>query len=64
MLETMTAREFLDFRDYLFPASGFQSTQFRLLEIKLGLKLEQRINQEFVKKLDAEDRKRVEDVRW
>lgn len=24
---------FLDFRDYLFPASGFQSVQFRLLEV-------------------------------
>jgi tryptophan 2,3-dioxygenase len=28
----------MDFRDYLSPASGFQSMQFRLLENKLGLK--------------------------
>ncbi|MBR9978289.1 MAG: tryptophan 2,3-dioxygenase [Bacteroidetes bacterium] len=37
ILETMTPLDFLDFRDYLFPASGFQSVQFRLLEIRLGL---------------------------
>lgn len=37
VLETMTPGDFLDFRDYLFPASGFQSVQFKLLENKLGL---------------------------
>lgn len=42
VLETMTPLDFLEFRNYLFPASGFQSTQFRTLELKLGLKLEQR----------------------
>lgn len=34
---------FLDFRDFLFPASGFQSVQFRLLENKLGLTVDQRM---------------------
>lgn len=43
VLETMTPMSFLDFRDYLFPASGFQSLQFRLLEVKLGLKREKRL---------------------
>jgi len=38
VLETMTPLDFLDFRDYLVPASGFQSFQFRLLENRLGLK--------------------------
>ena len=33
----MTPMDFLDFRDLLIPASGFQSVQFRLLENKLGL---------------------------
>ena len=42
VLETMSPSGFLEFRDYLFPASGFQSVQFRLLENKLGLKREQR----------------------
>ena len=38
VLETMTPMEFLEFRDALVPASGFQSVQFRLIENKLGLK--------------------------
>ena len=37
VLETMTPMDFLDFRDLLVPASGFQSKQFRLIENKLGL---------------------------
>ncbi|KAJ8335636.1 hypothetical protein SKAU_G00389780 [Synaphobranchus kaupii] len=37
VLETMSALDFFDFRDYLTPASGFQSLQFRLLENKLGV---------------------------
>ncbi len=42
VLETMTPLDFLDFRNYLFPASGFQSHQFRMIEVKLGLKIKQR----------------------
>ena len=38
ILETMTPLDFMDFRNYLCPASGFQSLQFRLLENKLGMK--------------------------
>ena len=37
IMETMTPLDFLDFRDLLFPASGFQSAQFREIEIRLGL---------------------------
>ena len=37
VMETMTPLDFLDFRKYLFPASGFQSFQFRMLETMLGL---------------------------
>ena len=44
ILETMTAMDFLEFRDDLFPSSGFQSAQFRLLENKLGLLKNERIN--------------------
>ena len=36
-LETMTPVEFLAFRDYVTPASGFQSLQFRIIEMRLGL---------------------------
>jgi tryptophan 2,3-dioxygenase len=38
VLETMTPLDFLDFRDMLVPASGFESVQFRLIELKLGLR--------------------------
>lgn len=38
VLETMTPLDFLDFRDELIPASGFQSVQFRLIENRLGLR--------------------------
>jgi tryptophan 2,3-dioxygenase len=37
ILETMTPLDFLDFRDALIPASGFQSLQFKQLEKKLGI---------------------------
>jgi tryptophan 2,3-dioxygenase len=43
ILETMTPLDFLDFRDLLLPASGFESVQFRLIEQKLGLRREQRV---------------------
>ncbi|HAG91614.1 MAG TPA: tryptophan 2,3-dioxygenase [Bdellovibrionales bacterium] len=42
IMETMTPLDFLDFRNLLIPASGFQSHQFRLLEIKLGLQRQDR----------------------
>ena len=42
ILETMTALDFLDFRNFLSPASGFQSHQFRKLEVMLGLKIQER----------------------
>jgi tryptophan 2,3-dioxygenase len=47
ILETMTPMDFLDFRDMLRPASGFQSWQFKIIEAKLGLKFEQRHGQEY-----------------
>lgn len=39
----MTPLDFMDFRHFLAPASGFQSLQFRFLENKLGVKVEQRV---------------------
>lgn len=44
ILETMTPLDFMEFRGYLAPASGFQSLQFRLIENKLGVKNELRVN--------------------
>ncbi|RMI01024.1 MAG: tryptophan 2,3-dioxygenase [Calditrichaeota bacterium] len=43
ILETMTPLDFLDFRNLLTPASGFQSLQFRMIEVKLGLRPAQRV---------------------
>ncbi len=43
IMETMTPLDFLDFRNHLFPASGFQSYQFRLIENLLGLQEGERL---------------------
>lgn len=37
LMETLTTREYLAFRDKLSPASGFQSAQLREIEILMGL---------------------------
>lgn len=56
ILETMTPMDFLEFRDLLRPASGFQSVQFKVLEAKLGLKFDQRYGQEYyLSQLKQED---------
>ncbi len=44
VLETMSPMDFLEFRDLLFPASGFQSEQFRLIEARLGLDRAKRLS--------------------
>ncbi|GHG64529.1 hypothetical protein GCM10010919_11140 [Alishewanella longhuensis] len=59
VLETMTPQDFMAFRDYLVPASGFQSIQFKMLEIGLGLKSEYRIDfdkNSFYSRLNQPDR--------
>lgn len=59
ILETMTPLDFLEFRDYLIPASGFQSIQFKEIEIRLGLRAKQRVNfdqQSFYSRLNETDR--------
>ena len=63
VLETMTPHDFLDFRDLLIPASGFQSVQFRAIEIRLGLRREQRLligDKPYEVRLDDADRARIE----
>lgn len=62
ILETMTPMDFLEFRNLLMPSSGFQSEQFRLLEIRLGLKREARLafnDASFDVSLDPAARSRV-----
>lgn len=47
VMETMTPMDFLEFRDLLRPASGFQSWQFKVLEARLGLTYADRFGQEY-----------------
>lgn len=65
VMETLTPQQFLSFRDYLVPASGFQSIQFKRLEIALGLKREYRIDfdkQSFYSRLTEQDRQLLEEL--
>lgn len=65
VMETMTTLDFMEFRDYLVPASGFQSLQFRLVEATLGIKAHHRMEVEkqfFTSRLKPEDRKKLENV--
>lgn len=49
VLETMTPLDFLEFRELLHGASGFQSKQFRQIEAALGLRMENRFRPEYYK---------------
>ena len=63
VMETMTTLDFMEFRDYLVPASGFQSLQFRLVEATLGIKAHHRMEVEkqfFTSRLKPEDKKKLE----
>ena len=63
IIETMTPLDFMDFRDYLTPASGFQSLQFKLLEAKLGMKNAQRSDMEksfYQSRIRPEDQNKIE----
>jgi tryptophan 2,3-dioxygenase len=46
VIETLSTRNYLSFRDKLTPASGFQSAQMRQIEIVLGLDDRQRVGLE------------------
>lgn len=50
LLDTMTPMDFLEFRNLLVPASGFQSVQFRLIEARLGLQMDNRFNKDYYKR--------------
>ncbi len=65
VMETMTSLDFMEFRDFLVPASGFQSLQFRLVEATLGIKAHHRMEVEkqfFKSRLKPEDHKKLEAV--
>ncbi len=50
LLDTMTPLDFLEFRNLLTPASGFQRLQLRLVEARLGLRMEMRHQKEYYKR--------------
>jgi len=62
VLETMTPLDFMDFRDMLHPASGFQSAQFRVLETRLGLPDGNRINRGFIQSLTQLEQSHLKDI--
>lgn len=62
ILETMTSLDFMDFRDFLHPASGFQSAQFRVLETTLGLLDSNRVNPSYLKNLDEKDAEKLQNA--
>lgn len=60
IIETMTPLDFLDFRDLLRPASGFQSIQFKMIEAYLGLTFDKRYGKEYyLSQLNEKDIERV-----
>lgn len=63
VLETMTPLDFLDFREFLYPASGFQSAQNRMIENKLGLRSDNRLtynSMPYTAFVTPEEKKRLE----
>lgn len=65
IMETMTPLDFLEFRNYLFPASGFQSYQFRKMEVMLGLPEKQRItynNAHYASVFDSAQQQELQDL--
>ena len=62
VLETMTPLDFLEFREFIYPASGFQSAQFREIENKLGLQRTERLDfnaQPYLAYVDPAERERL-----
>src|SRR5215204_2967985 len=63
ILETMTPLDFLDFRDLLRPASGFQSIQFKMIEAALGLTFDNRFGQGYyLSQLKPEDVDKIKEA--
>jgi tryptophan 2,3-dioxygenase len=65
IMETMTPLDFLDFRHVFRSASGFQSMQFREMEVRLGLQHAARVGYDgksFENFLPDEDRRRLHDI--
>jgi tryptophan 2,3-dioxygenase len=65
VLETMSPMDFLEFRDLLIPASGFQSVQFKTIETLFGLTTQTRYTVDrdsFLGRLNNNDKKQIESL--
>ncbi len=65
IIETISPMDFLDFRDYLFPASGFQSFQFRKVEVLLGLEDDHRVlynDEPYYKAFQPKEQKKIRSI--
>jgi tryptophan 2,3-dioxygenase len=60
LMETMTPGEFMEFRAFLNPASGFQSIQWRVLERTLGLPEKKRVLPHYTTALTKEHAEHVQ----
>ena len=66
IIETMSPMDFLEFRNLLMPASGFQSVQFREIEIMMGLSalanFKGKDTLHFLNRFSPGDRRHLEEV--
>jgi tryptophan 2,3-dioxygenase len=62
LIETMTPGEFMEFRGFLNPASGFQSLQWRILERRLGLPESKRVMRHYTEPFTPEQLKQLDDA--
>ncbi len=65
VLETMSPMDFLEFRDLLIPASGFQSVQFKTIETLFGLTTQTRYTVDrdsFLGRLKEGDKHQIESL--
>ena len=63
VMESLTPMDFMEFRNLLVPASGFQSIQFRELEILMGLPTRERAGVDrsyFMGRLSKQDQQRID----
>lgn len=62
IIETMTPGEFMNFRAYLNPASGFQSVQWRVLERTLGLPEQKRVLKHYTEALSLGHKQQLDNA--
>lgn len=65
VMETMSPMDFLEFRDLLVPASGFQSVQFREIEVRMGLRTNNRKSVDrdyFLGRLSEKDKSHILEI--